>query len=119
MTHAEFSDYVVQVHGKLSRANRLGLHRYVQNHVYDSAFGSRRSQDYVGHFHRDSVTELYFASPQDMAETFSAEYNRDVIAPDGANFAELSTNQAALTRETVLAAPADSTSGTKIMQFLV
>lgn len=119
MTHAEFVDYIVRVHGQLARDNPLRLHRYVQNHVHDGAFGSGASQSYVGHFHRDSVTELYFATPEDMAYTFGHEYNRTVIGPDGINFAELSTNEAALTRETVLRPPANSAAGTKIMHFLV
>lgn len=119
MTHAEFVDYVVRVHGKLARDNPLKLHRYVQSHAYDGGFGSSSTQDHVDVFHRDSVTELYFASAQDMAETFADEYNRTVIAPDGARFAELSTNQTALTQETVLAPPPAGGAGTKIMQFLV
>lgn len=119
MTHAEFLDYVVRVHGKLARDNPLKLQRYVQNHVYDGAFGSYPTQEHVDVFHRDSVTELYFASPKDMAETFADEYNRTVIAPDGAKFAELSTNQTALTHEMVLVPPTIGGAGTKIMQFLV
>lgn len=117
MTHAEYADYVVTVHGKLATDNPLGLHRYVQSHVFDGAFGSGDRKDHVGIFHRDSVTELYFANPQAMAETFSAEYSRTVIAPDGAHFAEEPTTQTILTRETLLAAPAGA--GVKIMQFLV
>lgn len=119
MTHAEFTDYIVRVHGKLARDNPLRLQRYVQSHVYDGAYGSSARQDHAGLFHRDSVTELYFASPQEMADTFGAEYNRTVIAPDGANFAELSTNQTALTNETVLIPSTAGASGTKVMQFLV
>jgi hypothetical protein len=119
MTHAEFVDYVVRVHGQLARDNPLKLQRYVQSHVYDGAFGSYPAQEHSAVFHRDSVTELYFASPKDMAETFADEYNRTVIAPDGAQFAELATNQTALTHETVLVPPTIGGAGTKIMQFLV
>lgn len=119
MTHAEFADYIINVHGKLARDNPLRLQRYVQNHVYDGAFGSHTHETYAGLFHRDSVTELHFASPEDMAATFADEYNRTVIAPDGANFAELATNEAVLTRETVLIAPISETPVTKIMHFLV
>ena len=118
MTHAEYTDYIVRVHGHLARANPLRLHRYVQSHVYDGAFGSAAAPVHAGVFHRDSVTELYFASPKDMAETFAAEYNRTVIAPDGARFAELPTNQTALTNERILVSPTP-TPCTKIMQFLV
>jgi hypothetical protein len=119
MTHAEFVDYIVRVHGQLARDNPLKLQRYVQSHVYDGAFGSYPAQEHCDVFHRDSVTELYFSSPEDMAETFADEYNRTVIAPDGAKFAELSTNQTALTHEMTLAPPLVGGTGTKIMQFLV
>lgn len=117
MTHSEFLDYIVNVHGKLATDNPLKLSRYVQNHAFDGAYGSGDRPDHVGVFHRDSVTELYFESPQAMAETFAAEYNQTVIAPDGKNFAELPTNQTALTVETALIAP--RTGGVKIMMFLV
>lgn len=120
MTHAEYLDYIVQVHGKLATDNPLQLHRYVQNHAFDGAYGSGDRQDHVGVFHRDSVTELYFISPQAMAETFAAEYNQTVIAPDGAHFAELPTNQALLTAETVLAPPKTGAvpGAVKVMMFL-
>lgn len=118
MTHAEYCSYILNVHGALSRANPLGLARYVQNHVYDSAFGSMAANDHVGAFHRDSVTELYFQSPTDMQRTFSDQYVREVIAPDGRNFSELASNATVLTLETELAQPADSGAGTKIMHFL-
>ncbi|WP_022675874.1 EthD domain-containing protein [Novosphingobium sp. B-7] len=120
MTHAEYLAYIEQVHGKLATDNPLQLHRYVQNHAFDGAYGSGDRPDHVGVFHRDSVTELYFTSPQAMAETFSAEYNRTVIAPDGAHFAELPTNQALLTIETVLVPPpADPAANmVKIMMLL-
>lgn len=53
-----------------------------------------------------------------MQRTFSDPYAREVIAPDGRNFAELASNMAVLTRETLLARPADSGAGTKILHFL-
>lgn len=118
MTHAEYCSYILDVHGALSRAKPLGLARYVQNHVYDSSFGSIASNDHLGHFHRDSVTELYFQTPADMQRTFSDQYVREVIAPDGRNFAELASNATVLTQETELVRPADSGAGTKILHFL-
>lgn len=119
MTHAEFVDYIVNVHGTLAKADPLGLKRYVQNHVFDGSFGSNDSADYAIPFHRDSVTELYFNSADDLGRTFAHEYTRTVVGPDAKNFADLSTNEATLTFETMVAAPADSTKGTKIMHFLV
>lgn len=119
MTHAEFVDYIVNVHGSLARAEPLGLSRYVQNHVLDGSFGSNDSTNYPIPFHRDSVTELYFKSADDLGRTFAHEYTRTIVGPDAKNFAELSTNEATLTFETVVAAPVGSVNATKIMHFLV
>ncbi|MGE4429613.1 MAG: EthD domain-containing protein [Sphingobium sp.] len=96
----------------------MGLARYVQNHVYDGAFGAASGNDHHGIFHRDSVTELYFASKEDMGRTFADDYTRTVVAPDGRNFAELATNAVGLTFETVVQPMADGAGRTKIMQFL-
>lgn len=118
MTHAEYVDYVLNVHGAIARKNPVGLAIYRQSHVYDSGFGSAASNDHVGVFHRDSVTELHFASPEDLTRTFADEYTQTVVAPDGLNFAEIATNAAFLTRETVLIEPERRSDQTKIMHFL-
>ena len=39
MTHAEYLAYVQHVHGAISTEQPLTLRRYVQNHVFDAAFG--------------------------------------------------------------------------------
>lgn len=119
MTHAEFIDYIVNVHGQIARAEPVRLKRYIQNHVDDGAFGSKHSAAYAMPFHRDNVTELYFDSAADMAATFGHEYTRTVVGPDGANFAELSTNEATLTNETIVSPPTDRANTVKIMHFLV
>lgn len=119
MTHAEYVDYVINVHGAIARKNPVGLMIYRQSHVYDSAFGSSASNDHVGVFHRDSVTELHFASPADMARTFADEYTQTVVAPDGLNFAEIATNASLLAQESVLVEPIGRSGLTKIMHFLV
>jgi len=116
MTHEEYIRYVQHVHGALARARPLGLARYVQNHVFDSAFGSDASNTHTGVFHRDSVTELYFPTPADLQRTFADEYTRTVIGPDGQNFAELATTLTLVTEETSVV---NQTGGDiKIMHFL-
>lgn len=116
MTHGEFIAYIRDVHGALSRAQPNGLARYVQNHVFDGAFGADGDARYEGVFHRDSVTELYFASFEDLERCFSADYTRTVIAPDGANFAELPSNLSFLAAETVIDEPREGNA--KILLFL-
>jgi len=118
MTRAEYFRYIVDVHGKLARDNPLTLRRYVQNHVDDSAFGAQGQAAYSEHFHRDSVTELYFASVEDLQSNLGHEYTRTVIAPDGAHFAEIPTNQTLLTRELGAGFQESAPVGTKVMHFL-
>jgi hypothetical protein len=48
MTEAEYRSYLQDVHGGLVKANPLGVARYVQNHVFDSAFGSADATEYMG-----------------------------------------------------------------------
>ena len=116
MTHAEYLQYVQVIHGGLARANTLGLSRYVQNHVFDGAFGKAA---YERWFHRDSITELYFANFQRLIETFTHPYSRDVVGPDGAKFADLTTNLSLPPMtEQVVQAPPRPGSGVKVMHFM-
>jgi hypothetical protein len=116
MTGTEYRGYLEDVHGRLVRANPLGVVRYVQNHVFDGAFGSAGATEYVGTFHRDSVVELFFESADELKRTFSDEYTRNVIGPDGAQFAEAATTLSFVCREKVLRA--EGSDGPKVIQFL-
>lgn len=90
MTHGEYLAYVQHVHGAISNDNpQKLLRRYVQNHVFDSAFGTAAESTHAQVVARDSVTELYWDTPADMAATFQHEYTRTKIGPDGANFSDL------------------------------
>jgi hypothetical protein len=80
MTHAEYVAYVQHEHGAISNENPVTLRRYVQNHVFDAAFGSGAEAVHVQTVARDSVTELFWDSPQDMAATFGHEHVRTVAA---------------------------------------
>lgn len=94
MTHAEFLKYIEHQHGKIAQAKPLGVKRYVQNHVIDSAFGVDSDISYTQTFHRDSITELFFDNMSDLIQTFSDPYTQQTTGPDAKNFADLS-NQAA------------------------
>jgi hypothetical protein len=89
MTHAEYLAYIQHVHGSISNENPVALARYVQNHVFDSAFGAAGDRTHALVPARDSVTELYWDNPQDMSDTFSHEHVRTRVGPDGANFSDL------------------------------
>lgn len=119
MTHAEYVAYVQHVHGALSRENPVTLRRYVQNHVFDSAFGSAAEPAHSMAVSRDSVTELFWDSPQDMAATFQHEHVKAKVGPDGPNFCDtsLSLSLVAAESEQPVAKPAVG-SGAKVLHFL-
>ena len=115
MTHAEYLRYIYEVHGVIARANTLGLDRYVQNHIFDGAFGKAA---YARWFQRDSITELYFSSFERLVETFNHPYTRDVIGPDGAKFSDLASAMSLLTTEQVFQNPSRSGNTVKVLHFL-
>jgi len=115
MTHGEYLRYIYEVHGAIARANTLGLARYVQNHVFDSAFGKAA---YDRWFHRDSITELYFSSYERLVQTFNHAYTRDVIGPDGANFSDLASSLSLLAIEQVVQKPPRTANTVKVLHFL-
>ncbi len=89
MTHAEYLAYIQHVHGGISNASpQKLLRRYVQNHVFDGAFGTAAEASHAQAVARDSVTELYWDNAQDMGATFQHDYTRTKIGPDGANFSD-------------------------------
>ena len=90
MTHAEYIAYVQYVHAAISNENPLALRAYVQNHVFDSAFGSAAEAAHTMTVARDSVTELYWDTAGDMQATFSHEHVRTRVGPDGRNFSDTS-----------------------------
>ncbi|WP_413795376.1 MULTISPECIES: EthD domain-containing protein [unclassified Pseudomonas] len=99
MTQAEFLNYIEHQHGEIARAKPLGVKRYVQNHVIDSAFGVDSDNAYTQTFHRDSVTELFFDDMSGLIHTFSDSYTRQTVGPDAKNFADLSKQAAQLMDE--------------------
>ncbi|WP_053213728.1 EthD domain-containing protein [Pseudomonas sp. Q12-87] len=99
MTHGEFLDYIEHEHGKIAKAKPLGVKRYVQNHVIDSAFGVDADTAYTQTFHRDSITELFFDDMPGLIQTFSDPYTQQTTGPDAENFADLSKQVAQLMDE--------------------
>ncbi|KAJ0416227.1 hypothetical protein BJY00DRAFT_317113 [Aspergillus carlsbadensis] len=104
MTRKEFYDHHYRVHGYLSdypEDKDIKPHKYMQTHVFDSAFGNsleglNANHPWVG---RDDVTELYFRDLAHLGSTFSSPYLGEKIAPDGLKFAESGPPTAVLARE--------------------
>ena len=121
MTHRAFLRYVHDVHGSLAAAKPLQIRRYLQNHVFDSSFGSEEDPAYVTDFGRDNVTELHFEDMEALAATMSHPYSREVIGPDGANFNDLPSAVALLTTPVALIPPpepAPAADPVKVLHFL-
>ncbi|MCU6499005.1 EthD domain-containing protein [Rugamonas sp. A1-17] len=119
MTHAEYLAYVQHVHGAIACENPVAMKRYVQNHVFDSAFGSAAEPAHAMVAARDSVTELYWDSAADMSATFGHEHVRTRVGPDGANFSDISValSMVAVEVEQPVARPG-SFGGAKVLHYL-
>lgn len=119
MTHAEYVAYVQHVHGAISNENPVALRRYVQNHVFDAAFGSLADTTHALTVARDSVTELWWDSPQDMQATFAHEHVRTKVGPDGANFGDVSRTLSVVAVEAEQPVPHPGRAvGAKVLHYL-
>ncbi|GAA3901568.1 hypothetical protein GCM10023084_62510 [Streptomyces lacrimifluminis] len=118
MTHAEYAEYVENVHGAIARADKLTVRKYVQNHVLDGAYGALGDVGYQVTLPRDSVTELYFDDLESMAQTFADPYTREVVGPDGANFSDQPAAVSMLVEESAAETPRSATGTVKILHFL-
>jgi hypothetical protein len=118
MTHGEYIAYIQHVHAVLARSNPVSLQRYVQNHVFDSAYGTTAESTHRVAVHRDSVTELYWPTMQAMQETFAHPYTQKTIGPDGRNFADTGVTTMLIAHDLTLPVPKPGTGGAKVMQFL-
>jgi hypothetical protein len=119
MTHAEYLAYVQHVHGAISNEQPLALRRYVQNHVFDAAFGSGSEAVHAMTEARDSVTELCWDGAKDMGDTFAHEHVRTRVGPDAANFADASRTLSlvAVEAEQPVPQPGRAT-GAKVLHYL-
>ncbi|MDQ0578025.1 EthD domain-containing protein [Streptomyces rishiriensis] len=118
MTHAEYTDYVENVHGGIALDNKLTIRKYVQNHVFDAAYGTKGDIGYHLTMPRDSVTELYFDDPAAMERTFSDPYTRDVVGPDGAKFSDEPAALSLLVEEQRTGAPVPGNGTVKVLHFV-
>jgi hypothetical protein len=130
MTHAEYLDYIVNVHAKLTPpaptpgseaavpAGPPPMGRYIQNHVFDSAYGATGDDGYQVIMPRDSVTELSFGDVESMRKDFESSFTRDTVGPDGANFSDLPAAVSLLVNETRTGRTKPSDSDVKILHFL-
>ena len=119
MTHAEYLAYVQHVHGAISTENPLTLRRYVQNHVFDAAFGSSAEAVHSMTVARDSVTELWWDSAQDMGANFAHEHVRTKVGPDAANFGDTSRTLSLVAVEAEQPVPNPGRAcGSKVLHYL-
>ena len=118
MTHQEYLNYAQNVHGTLARQKPLTIRRYVQSHVFDSAFGSDVDVGYHQTFNRDSVTELFFDDFAGLVQTFSDPYVQQTVRSDGANFADLSEQFAQLMTEVPMPVARPGAGEIKVMHFI-
>lgn len=118
MTHSEYLNYIEHKHGQLARENPLGLSRYVQNHVFDSAYGGDTDPTYTQTFHRDSVTELFFDDFAQLIRTMSDPHTQQKTGPDALNFADMSKQIAQLMDESEVAVQNPGAGPLKVMLFL-
>jgi len=118
MTHSEFLDYIQHQHGKIAQENPAGLSRYVQNHVFDSAYGGDADPGYTQTFHRDSVTELFFDDAAQMIRNMSNPHTQQKTGPDALNFADISKQAAQLMDESELVVQNPGAGPLKVMLFL-
>ena len=91
----------------------------MQNHVFDAAFGSSAEAAHGQPVARDSVTELWWDTPQDMGTTFAHEHVRTRVGPDAANFGDTSRTLSlvAVEAEQPVASPGRAT-GAKVLHYL-
>jgi uncharacterized protein (TIGR02118 family) len=119
MTHAEYLAYVQHVHGAIATEQPGTLRRYVQNHVFDAAFGSHAEAAHAMPVARDSVTELWWDSAEDMGANFAHEHVRTKVGPDAVNFGDTSRTLSVVAQEVEqpVTHPGRAT-GAKVLHYL-
>ena len=121
MTRVEFRRYAKDVHGPLvvRDPDNIGvIRKYVQNHVFDAAYGSATDRRYPPVSERDVITELWFDSAEKIQQSRSTPMYRETIGPDEANFADESTVLALVVREEGIAVPWPRVARIKVFHYL-
>ncbi|KAL4875167.1 hypothetical protein BJY04DRAFT_211469 [Aspergillus karnatakaensis] len=96
LTRQEFFDYHYQKHGAISTAPTSAETptKYFQTHFVDAAYHPYPDNE-VPNAHSpwalsDDITELYFKSPEHLAQVFTSEWVSQKVGPDAANFSDFS-----------------------------
>ncbi|WP_460073072.1 EthD domain-containing protein [Streptomyces sp. YKOK-I1] len=118
MTHSEYSAYVRDVHGSLAVNKNSTVATYIQNHVFDSAYGATGDPGYQLLLPRDSVTELWFENADAMKRNLADPYSREVVMADGVNFNDFPSALSLLVEQRHLDAPDPGSDGVKVLLFL-
>lgn len=121
MTGEEFRRYVKDVHGPLvlRDPDNIGvIRKYVQNHVFDAAYGSAMDLRYPAVSERDVITELWFDNAEKIQQSRRTPMYRETIGPDEANFADDSSVLALVVREEEIAVPRPRAARIKVIHYL-
>ncbi len=87
LTRSDYQRYIEFNHGGIARLNRQHIRAYIQNHVFDSAFGTLADGTYHQIANRDAVVELCFDNFRDMITTLEPA-DPDPASDDGKFFAD-------------------------------
>jgi hypothetical protein len=98
LTRAEYQRYMEYYHGTIARQERFAIRKYIQNHVFDSAFGTLDDEKHEQVANRDAVVELYFDNFPDMLATLEPE-TPSAASQDGKFFAEECNNVIVMAEE--------------------
>jgi hypothetical protein len=115
MTHAAYSRYARDNHARLVLGTEpvaRHLSRYVQQHVFDAAYGALTSP-----VRFDSVSHITAQTLEDHAAVQRSEAYRTVIAPDEPRFADGATAQFSMTIERPLTLPVRGASPHRLLHY--
>ncbi|KAL2797329.1 hypothetical protein BJX66DRAFT_335230 [Aspergillus keveii] len=111
LTREDFFDYHYQAHGAISTGPTAAETptKYFQTHFIDAAYHYDTSNTVPNaHPHwafSDDITELYFDSPEHLAQVFKSEWVAKKVGPDGANFSDFSAVLPMFVKEEDVALP--------------
>jgi len=121
MTRSDYFRYIELEHGAISRKYTPAgaLTKYVQNHVFDSAFGVPDDNTYHTIANRDACVELHF--PEGFQQLYATFMHPDVekyVATDGQHFADEPVTILLIAEEEEKPVPNPGLGAVKVMHFL-
>ena len=117
MLQSEAHHHLEHVHGGLVKADPDRIVRYVQNHVFDGAYGTPNA-GWSGFAERNSVAEIWFENLEDHKVSTYSEYYRTVLQPDEPNFADQTNLIVMITREVELSLGSLQNAPLKVLHYL-